>query len=91
MSMDYTAVAAPSPGYPVRFDVEYPEGLSRWLIFVKWLLAIPLRGAGLPADHQPAVLPGCLFAILFTRNSAGAPTSSVNVYRWQANVTAATA
>ena len=27
--------------YPVRFDVEYPERLSRWKIFVKWLLAIP--------------------------------------------------
>ena len=27
--------------YPVTYDVEYPERLSRWLIFVKWLLAIP--------------------------------------------------
>jgi len=38
-----TATAAPMPssGYPVRFDVEYPEQLSRLLIFVKWLLAIP--------------------------------------------------
>ena len=32
---------APPPDYPVRFDVEYPERLSRWKIFVKWLLAIP--------------------------------------------------
>jgi hypothetical protein len=27
--------------YPVRFQVEYPERLSRLLIFVKWLLALP--------------------------------------------------
>lgn len=26
--------------YPVRFDVQYPESLSR-LTFLKWLLAIP--------------------------------------------------
>jgi hypothetical protein len=27
--------------YPVTFNVEYPERLSRGLIFVKWLLVIP--------------------------------------------------
>src|SRR5947208_13963296 len=34
-------VATAAAGYPVRFDVEYPERLSRLKIFVKWLLAIP--------------------------------------------------
>src|SRR5919112_3538907 len=29
------------PEYPAHLDVEYPERLSRGLIFVKWLLAIP--------------------------------------------------
>jgi len=29
------------PEYPVRLSIEYPERLSRLLIFVKWLLAIP--------------------------------------------------
>ena len=33
-------VTASSP-YPVRVDFDYPERLSRLLIFVKWLLAIP--------------------------------------------------
>src|SRR5207247_8519639 len=29
------------PGrYPVLYDVEYPEMLSRWLIFVKWFLVL---------------------------------------------------
>jgi hypothetical protein len=27
--------------YPVRFDLAYPERLSRGLIFIKWLLIIP--------------------------------------------------
>ncbi|WP_138735212.1 DUF4389 domain-containing protein, partial [Modestobacter excelsi] len=29
------------PDYPAHLDVPYPERLSRGLIFVKWLLAIP--------------------------------------------------
>ena len=31
----------PNPPYPVRLDIEYPDTLSRLLIFVKWLLAVP--------------------------------------------------
>jgi hypothetical protein len=27
--------------YPVQFELDYPERLSRWKIFVKWLLIIP--------------------------------------------------
>jgi len=29
------------PDYPARLEVEYPESLSRGLVFVKWLLAVP--------------------------------------------------
>ena len=30
------------PGaYPITFEVDYPAQLSRWLIFVKWLLLVP--------------------------------------------------
>jgi hypothetical protein len=29
------------PDYPAQLEVEYPERLSRGLIFVKWLLAVP--------------------------------------------------
>jgi len=28
-------------GYPADLEIEYPESLSRGLIFVKWLLAVP--------------------------------------------------
>ena len=49
----------PNPSYPVRLDIEYPDHLSRLLIFVKWLLAIPHFialfflgiGAYVVADH----------------------------------------
>src|SRR3972149_1557475 len=34
-------MAAQIEAYPLRFEVQYPGRLSRWLIFVKWLLAIP--------------------------------------------------
>ena len=34
-------MAAEARAYPLQFSVERPETLSRWLIFVKWLLAIP--------------------------------------------------
>jgi Domain of unknown function (DUF4389) len=27
--------------YPVRFEVEYPQELNRWLPLIKWLLIIP--------------------------------------------------
>jgi hypothetical protein len=30
-----------NPDYPVRLEIDRPERLSRLLIFVKWLLAIP--------------------------------------------------
>ena len=39
--MSTEATVAGAPGYPMRYGVEYSEELSRWLIFVKWLLAIP--------------------------------------------------
>lgn len=35
------AYAAQRPPHPVQFDVQYPQRLSRGLIFVKWLLAFP--------------------------------------------------
>jgi Domain of unknown function (DUF4389) len=46
--------------YPARLQIDYPERLSHWLPFVKWLLAIPhlilvgifVSGGGLFATHS---------------------------------------
>jgi Domain of unknown function (DUF4389) len=84
-----TAVAEATPAYPVRYDVEYPQDLSRWLIFVKWLLAIPhflilyalLSAAGIVAFFA-------FFAILFTKRFPREFFDfNANVFRWNANVT----
>ena len=82
-----TAVAG-APGYPLRFDIAYPEQLSRWLIFVKWLLAIPhfliLYALGSVANVITFI---AFFAILFTgRYPRGLFDFVVNIYRWQENV-----
>jgi len=78
--------------YPVTYEVAYPEELSRWLIFVKWLLAIPhyiimlflFIGQGL-------ALFVAFFAILFTKKF---PNSLFNFVvgadRWRVRVSAYT-
>jgi Domain of unknown function (DUF4389) len=88
---DATAIAA-SPEYPLRFDVEYPSQLNRWLPLVKWLLAIPqllIVYALINVAYVIQII--AFFAILFTTKF---PQSLfdfvVNIYRWQANVHAYT-
>ena len=91
--MSAEATVAAAPGYPVRYDVEYPEELSRWLIFVKLLLAIPhfiiLWALGIAAFVMGFI---AFFAILFTgRYPRGLFDFVVGVNRWSANVDAYTA
>ncbi len=61
--------AAPEPAYPIRVEIDYPERLSRLLIFVKWLLALPhyivLLGYGIVVWFCAI---GAFFLILFTGN-----------------------
>jgi hypothetical protein len=89
------AAAPPPPPvsageYPVRFDVEYPEHLSRWKIFLKWLFAIP----HLVIIYLLLIVAGVLqfiafFAILFTKKwPRGMFDFTVQIYRWTANVSA---
>ncbi|MCH8025151.1 MAG: DUF4389 domain-containing protein [Chloroflexi bacterium] len=78
--------------YPVTYDVEYPEELSRWLIFVKWLLAIPhIIVVYLLFLIALLALIGAWFSILFTKKF---PESWFNfivgVLRWQYRVNAYT-
>jgi hypothetical protein len=82
-----TATAA---SYPLRFDVEYPERLSRWKIFVKWLLIIPhiivLYLLGLVAYLITFV---AWLVIIITGNyPEGLFKFVVGVFRWSANVNA---
>ncbi|MFC2068992.1 hypothetical protein ACFLTP_08330 [Chloroflexota bacterium] len=37
-----STISAEEAAVPVKLVIEYPERLSRLLIFVKWLFAIPL-------------------------------------------------
>ncbi len=81
--------AAPNP---VRFDVEYPEKLSRLLIFVKWFLAFPhffvLIGLGLAMYFVNIIV---FFSILFTKKyPEGLFKFAVGVNRWSNNLSAYT-
>jgi hypothetical protein len=76
--------------YPVRFDVEYPEGLSRWKIFLKWLFAIPHFIIVVLLINVAGILQIiAFFAILFTKRwPRGLFDFTVQIYRWAANVSA---
>lgn len=79
------------PGrYPVTFEVAYPERLSRWLIFVKWLLVIPNLVVLVVLALAAAVLYVVVFfAILFTgRFPRGLFHFIVGVNRWSYRVNA---
>ena len=76
-----------APDYPVTFDIEYPERLSRWKIFVKWLLAIPhfiiIYLLGLV---NAVLLLIAFFAVLFTKKwPRGLFDFSLQIQRWTYN------
>jgi hypothetical protein len=87
--MTVPAPPAPAaPDYPVRYDVEYPEGLSRWKIFVKWLFAIPqfivLYLLGIVLSVMVFI---AFFSILFTKKwPRGMFDFAVQIQRWTSNV-----
>jgi hypothetical protein len=80
-------VATAAADYPARFDVEYPERLSRWKIFVKWLFAIPhfiivvlLQGVAW------VLVLVAFFSILFTKKwPRGLFDFMVQIQRWTMN------
>jgi hypothetical protein len=73
--------------YPVWFDVEYPERLSRWKIFLKWLFAIP----HLIIIYLLSIVMGVMtliafFAILFTKKwPRGMFDFALQIQRWTFN------
>lgn len=82
------AVTAARAGYPLHYDVEYPERLSRWLIFVKWLLIIPHVGVlYLLQILTTLVTILAWFGILFTgRYPSALFDVAVGAARWSANI-----
>lgn len=80
----------PNPEYPVRLEIDYPDHLSRLLIFVKWLLAFPhyialfLLGIG-----AYVVLIISFFAVLITgKYPRGMFDYMVGFERWRVRVSA---
>jgi hypothetical protein len=70
--------------YPVLFHLDYPERLSRWKIFVKWLLVVPhyivLFFLGIAAGIVWVI---AWFAILFTgRYPQGLFDFMTGFWRW---------
>ncbi len=80
----------PNPAYPLRLEIEYPDHLSRLLIFVKGLMVIPhyicLLFLGIGAWLAMIV---SWFAVLFTgRYPEGLFNFMVGVMRWGVRVIA---
>jgi hypothetical protein len=86
MMQDATVPARQLP-HPLQLDVEYPERLSRGLIFIKWLLVIPHAIAVyllLIAVYILTIL--AWFAILFTgRYPKAFFEFNAGVLRWMSN------
>ena len=75
-------------GYPVTFDVAYPESPNRWLILIRWLLAIPhYIVLSLLSILAGVVWVISFFTILFARTYPDSLYSfMVGVHRWNANL-----
>ncbi|MYA19980.1 MAG: DUF4389 domain-containing protein [Chloroflexi bacterium] len=74
--------------YPVTFDVAYPESPNRWLILIRWLLAIPhYIVLSLLSILAGVVWVISFFTILFARTYPDSLYSfMVGVHRWNANL-----
>jgi hypothetical protein len=81
---EYPPFSLDAGEYAVTYEVDYPERLSRWKIFVKWLLAIPHFIILFFLDFVTLVmLVIAWFAILFTgRYPRGLFDFVVGVTRW---------
>ena len=87
--MAATMAAGQLASFPVRFDVQYPESMSK-LTFVKWILGIPhLIIVGALNYVWGALSLVAFFAILFTgKYPEGLFNFNYGIMRWQANATA---
>ncbi|HUO71531.1 MAG TPA: DUF4389 domain-containing protein [Solirubrobacteraceae bacterium] len=83
-------MTAPNPAYPVRVDVDYPDRLSRLLIFVKWLLAFPHYIAlfFLAIGASVVLIISWFATIIMGSYPAGMFDYMVGVLRWGVRVSA---
>jgi hypothetical protein len=58
---------AAEAAYPVRFDVDYPACLSRWKIFLKWLLILPAYFILYIISGAAMIPAAAFFTILFRK------------------------
>lgn len=74
--------------YPVRLEMDYPESLSRGLIFVKWLLVIPhMIIVGIYGYAASLAVMVAWFAIMFTGTfPRGLFDFTAGYLRWNARV-----
>ncbi len=81
-----TAVSA-SAEYPVHLEIDYPEGGNRWMILVRWLLAVPhLAIVNVLGSLANVITFIAFFAILFTRRyPEGLFKLAVGIQRWTQN------
>jgi hypothetical protein len=84
MSADSVAAAA----YPVRLEIAIPEGENRWMILIRWLLALPHAIVLYFLQVIFMILTFIAWwAILFTgKYPAGLFRFNVGVLRWGQNV-----
>lgn len=90
MRDEYPPFSGESGQYPLTLEIDYDENLSRWLIFVKWLLAIPhLIVLAFLEIAAVIVVIIAFFAILFTgRYPRGMFDFLVGTARWYWRVNA---
>jgi len=90
MRDEYPPFGGEEGEYPLSFQVDYGENLSRWMIFVKWLLVLPhLIILTFLAVAAWVVLIIAWFAILFTgRYPRGMFDFVVGTLRWWIRVQA---
>jgi len=74
--------------YPMLLELRYPDRLSRWKIFVKWILIIPhLIALWFLGILQSIITFIAWWAILFTGNyPQGLFAMTVGIMRWQLRV-----
>ncbi len=89
MAATMASEGSTSAAFPVRFDVNYPELMSR-LTFLKWIMVIPhliiLYALNIVWEVLSLI---ALFAILITgAYPQGLFDFNYGIMRWQANVTA---